>query len=111
MRRLDDDGVGAVSLQVLQEFAVVVGAKVAPPLGDKQIAELIEDLSDWIVFCPGPGDVVAALELKRQHGVSFWDAMILRAAREVEASILWTEDLGHGQDYDGVTVRNPFRAD
>ncbi len=34
--------------------------------------------------------------------------MIVEAARQVQSSVLWTEDLNDGQDYGGVVARNPF---
>jgi predicted nucleic acid-binding protein len=39
-----------------------------------------------------------------------WDAMILAAARTSGARELITEDLSHGQLYDGVGAINPFAA-
>ena len=41
--------------------------------------------------------------------LSLWDAMILAAARSVGASELVTEDVSHGQNYDGVRAVNLFR--
>ncbi len=38
--------------------------------------------------------------------LSFWDAMILCSAQQMQCSILWTEDLNNGQSYDGVLVKN-----
>jgi predicted nucleic acid-binding protein len=43
--------------------------------------------------------------------LSFWDALILAAARKAEASRIWSEDLSDGQDYGGIRVVNPFKAD
>lgn len=40
--------------------------------------------------------------------LSYWDAAILEAARTSECERLLSEDLNHGQDYDGVRVVNPF---
>jgi len=40
--------------------------------------------------------------------LSFWDALVLRAAKEGGCSILYTEDLQHGRTIDGVRVLNPF---
>ena len=40
-----------------------------------------------------------------------WDAMVLTTAIKAGASVLWSEDLNHGQSYDGIVVRNPFRGD
>jgi predicted nucleic acid-binding protein len=33
---------------------------------------------------------------------------MLAAARELEAPVVYSEDMSHGQDYDGVRVLNPF---
>jgi predicted nucleic acid-binding protein len=37
------------------------------------------------------------------------NAAILAAAHELGAHTVYSEDLSHGQDYDGVKVINPFR--
>jgi predicted nucleic acid-binding protein len=55
-------------------------------------------------------DVIAAIELHRLTQISFWDAMIVHAARVANASVLYSEDLAHGSTLAGVTVRNPFAA-
>ena len=39
----------------------------------------------------------------------FWDAMIIISAERTGARVLWSEDLSHGQSYDGVTVENPLQ--
>lgn len=44
-------------------------------------------------------------------GLSFWDAMVLTAAKKAGAIVLWSEDLNDGQHYDGIVVRNPFRQE
>ena len=38
-----------------------------------------------------------------------YDAAIVAAARELEAPVLYSEDLNHGQVYAGVQLVNPFR--
>jgi predicted nucleic acid-binding protein len=53
-------------------------------------------------------DVIAAIELHRLVRISFWDAMIVHAARVVKAGVLYSEDLGQGSMVGGVPVRNPF---
>jgi len=40
--------------------------------------------------------------------MSFWDAMIVAAARQGGAAILLNEDLNHDQVIAGVRVQNPF---
>ena len=70
--------------------------------------EIIEDLTHWHVHTPAAGDVHAAIDVHQRMGTSFWDAMILRSAKELDCQILYSEDLNSGQDYDGVLLRNPF---
>jgi len=40
--------------------------------------------------------------------VSFWDGLIIQAARSAGCRILYTEDLQHGRRFDGLEVVNPF---
>jgi predicted nucleic acid-binding protein len=51
---------------------------------------------------------VRALELIRRYQISNWDAAILVAAKQLGCVVVYSEDLNHGQDYDGVRVINPF---
>lgn len=52
--------------------------------------------------------ILGAIDLHRLHQISFWDALILRAARAGGCSVVLSEDLNDGQTYDGVRVENPF---
>ena len=52
--------------------------------------------------------VPEGLRLKERFQLSYWDAAIIAAARALGAGTLYSEDLNHGQDYDGVRVVNPF---
>ena len=54
--------------------------------------------------------VLAALSLRNRYNLSHWDAAILCAAARLGAHTVISEDLSHGQQYDGVTVLNPFLA-
>ena len=100
---------GCVSVQVLQEFFVTTTRKIPKPLDTLGAARIIEDLAHWHVHAPAVADVLAAVDVHRQTGVSFWDAMILRSARELGCDLVHSEDLDSGQEYAGVEVRNPFR--
>ncbi len=101
-------GSGCLSIQVLQEFFVSVTAKISKPLSPPEARREIAYLSRWRVHRPWPSDVLSAIDLRERLHISFWDAMILQSARSLGCRILWTEDLNHGQTYEGVTVRNPF---
>ena len=102
---------GCLSVQVLQEFFVTVTRKIPRPLEAPATAQIIDDLAHWHVHAPAAGDVLAAIGIHQRTGASFWDAMILRSAKELGCQTLHSEDLSPGQAYDGVQVRNPFRPE
>lgn len=99
---------GCVSVQVLQEFYVVATTKLRNALAPREARQKVVALSEWTVHRPGPSDLLAAIDLQEELGISFWDAMIIQSAKQTGCSILWTEDLNDGQRYAGVLVRNPF---
>jgi predicted nucleic acid-binding protein len=97
---------GVVSTQVLQEYFVTVTNKLKL---DPRIAQRkIEIFSKFDVAEPVVNDILSAIDLHLRHGFSFWDALILRMAKQAACSILLTEDLQHGQVIDGVEIVNPF---
>jgi predicted nucleic acid-binding protein len=100
------DGAGVVSLQVLQEYFVTVTRKLSV---DAQVAKRkVEILAEFDVVTPELADVLAAMDLHRLHGLSFWDALVLRAAKQGGCRVLFSEDFQHGREIEGVRVVNPF---
>jgi predicted nucleic acid-binding protein len=97
---------GVISLQVLQEYFVNVTRKLGlDPAVARRKVELLATLN---VVEPSVGDVLGAIDLHRLHGFSFWDALIIRSAKESGCSMLLTEDMQHGREIDGVRIVNPF---
>ncbi len=101
-------GTAVVSLQVLQEYFVAATRKLrlAPAVAQQKV----EILARCRVVHFHPSDVVAAIELHRLSRISFWDALIVHAARSAGAAILYSEDLQTGALLSGVRVMNPFTA-
>jgi len=101
------DGTGVVSLQVLQEYFVTVTRKlnVDSPLARRKV----EILSEFDVVLPEVTDILAAIDLHRLHGFSFWDALVLRAAQQAGCRVLFSEDFQESREIDGVQIVNPFR--
>ncbi len=54
--------------------------------------------------------VLGALNLESRYQISFWDALIVQAAGNSGATVLYSEDLGEGQTYGTVRVVNPLRG-
>lgn len=55
--------------------------------------------------------ILGAIDLHRLHALSFWDALIVRAALANGCTILYSEDLKAGQRLNGLEVVNPFCSD
>ena len=108
VRELWQSGEGCLSIQVLQEFYVNVTKKVSKPLTAEVAAQIIADLSLWLVHRPGVEDILDAIRLQDRYGITFWDAMIVASAIQMGCQTLWSEDLNPGQIYDQVRVLSPF---
>jgi predicted nucleic acid-binding protein len=69
----------------------------------------VELLAEFDVVIPELTDVLAAIDLHRLHGFSFWDALVLRAAHQAGCSLLFSEDMQDAREIDGVRIINPFK--
>ncbi|MBI3786480.1 MAG: PIN domain-containing protein [Deltaproteobacteria bacterium] len=101
-------GTGVVSTQVLQEYFVVTTRKlgVDPEIAAQKV-RLFSRLPVVVIDVP---DIEAAIDLQRLHRVSFWDALILRAAQRGSCAVLYSEDLQNGATLGGVRIENPFAS-
>jgi predicted nucleic acid-binding protein len=97
---------GVVSLQVLQEYFVSSTGKLK--LSAELAKRRVEIFAKFHVAVPTVGDILAAIDLHRLHGFSYWDALVLRMAEQAGCRVLLTEDMQHGQMFDGVRIANPF---
>lgn len=97
---------GVVSLQVLQEYFVAVTRKLHV---DAAVARRkVELIGEFDVFSPELDDVLAAIDLHRLHGISFWDALVVRSAKEAGCSVLLSEDFQRGREIEGIKITTPF---
>lgn len=106
MTELWTSAAGRLSFQVLQEFFVKVTQK-KPDLRDEARAE-VRDLLAWRPLTVNAALLQDAWKIQDRYRLSFWDSLIVAAARSASCRWLLTEDLQAGQDFDGVTVVNPF---
>ena len=102
------DRAGVLSTQILQEFYVVATRKFDPPMPRGAARELVVVYAAWPVVRVDVPLILAASELEELHTLSFWDALVVEAARRAGATRLVTEDLQPGRRIGGVTVENPF---
>jgi predicted nucleic acid-binding protein len=102
---------GCLSMQVFQEFYTIVTRKIPNPLPAETAAIVIEDLGNWDYHIPDVSDVLEAIKIQQRNHLSFWDSLIITSAKKLGCEIIWSEDLSHGQLYEGVRVLNPFLND
>jgi len=99
---------GRISIQVLEEYYVTVTRKLKPGIDANQARGEVRDLLAWR---PLPLDhllVEKAWTVEERFHLSFWDALIVSAAKLTDCKFLLTEDLQSGQDFDGLKIVNPF---
>jgi predicted nucleic acid-binding protein len=108
VEQLWDSGKGALSTQVLQELCINLRRKAGNPLSVDEVRLLIRDFAAWDVVTNTPASILRALDIETRYKISFWDALIIQAAEDAGASILYSEDLADGQRYGAIRVVNPL---
>jgi predicted nucleic acid-binding protein len=106
---LDRDD-GALSVQVLQEFYVQATRATRPhPLPHETAVGLLTAWTRFKVQEITLSMLTSALEIKAAHRFSYWDSAIIAAARALGCRELYSEDMSHGQEVEGLVIINPFR--
>lgn len=97
---------GVVSTQVLQEYFVAATKRLSvdPAIARRKV-ELFARLD---VVQVDLDTILSAIDLTRLHTVSFWDALIVRAALGAGCKVLFSEDLQPGRSLNGLKIINPF---
>ena len=99
----------ALSTQVIQEFYVqATRTGRATCLTHAQVVGLIQSFMRYPIQEMSMAVVLLAVATREKYQLSYWDAAIIEAARVMKCDTVLSEDLIHGQDYDGVRVVNPF---
>ncbi len=97
-------------MQVLQEFYVQATRPTRTDRLPHDIAVgLITAWTRFRVQAVTLPILTAALDIKAAHGFSYWDSAIIAAARALGCERLYSEDLQHGREIDGVAIVDPFR--
>jgi len=101
-------GLGVTSGQVLSEFYWTVTRKLKPGLDEEQARRYLRALFAWDFVAIDQAALDEAWSVQDRFKFSFWDALIVAAARIGGCRLLLTEDLQADQDLDGIVVVNPF---
>lgn len=103
-----ESGTGIVSAQVLSEFFNVVTRRLPDPLSFEVAGTIVGEIAAMQVVEIDVALVQRAIGVCRRYGISYWDSLIVAAAERARCSRILSEDLNHGQSYNGVIVINPF---
>jgi predicted nucleic acid-binding protein len=100
---------GTISVQVLNEFASTAIRKVG--LSWPETNEALEAVRAHCEVVPLTVETHdLGRDLAMRHGFSVYDAMIVAAALQAGANVLYSEDLHHGLRVERkLTIQNPFR--
>jgi predicted nucleic acid-binding protein len=99
-----------ISTQVLGEFfhATVVRRKLLT--SEEAERAVLAFQAAFIVAAVVPSLVADAIKIHQRYQTRYWDALIIATAAHQSCDEIASEDLSHGQFYNGVVVRNPFCA-
>jgi predicted nucleic acid-binding protein len=101
---------GALSVQVLQEFYVQATRPTRPhPLPHETAVGLISAWTRFKLQETTLSILTGTLQIKAAHGFSYWDCAIIAAARALGCRELYSEDMSHGREVEGIIIVNPFR--
>ncbi len=109
IRRGIETGKGIVSYQVVQEFFSVALRRFAQPMRAAEAEQYLSVTFRPLLAVHSSHSLYGeALRLCGKHSVSWYDALIVASAIEGQCGILYSEDLQHGQRFNGLQVQNPF---
>ena len=104
-------GGGVLGVQTLNEFVAVAVRKLGMPW-----EEVLEALGAIRVLFPSPVPLTVqthdrALRIAGRYGYHIYDSLVIAAALEARCNTLFSEDMNDGQTVEGITIRDPFRAE
>ena len=110
LEREANTGRVTLSTQVLQEFFVTVTRKLAEPLPQADAERAVRSFASFSLVQIDAPLILAAIDGGRRYQLPFRDAMIVQAALQAGASVLYSEDMPDGQAFERMVIRNPFAA-
>ena len=101
---------GRTSTQVLNEYYHNATRKLQPAISSVEAWDTVLTYFAWDPVAVDAELIHLARDVEQRCGLSWWDCLIVGAARAQSCSVLLTEDLQDGAAYEGVTVRSPFTS-
>jgi predicted nucleic acid-binding protein len=100
----------AISTQVINEVCANLKRKTNP--SEDMLSELINSFyRRYMCLTPEQNTLLSASQLRREYMLSFWDSLIIASALQLNAGILYSEDMQHGLIVrNKLRLINPFKA-
>jgi predicted nucleic acid-binding protein len=109
IRKAANSGEGIVSFQVVQEFFNVALRRFSQPMTVSEAEQYLTTVfRPLLAVHSSPSIYLDALRIAGRHRLAWYDAVIVAGALEAACDILYSEDLQHGAEIEGVRVTNPF---
>ena len=108
LSKLWENKTGYISTQVLNEYFVTVTNKIRMPLSRSDAWSDIEELEKWNPVNIDFELLRTAYQAISTYSLSWWDALIIAAAKVCGCKSILSEGFSTKKDYFGVRVINPF---
>ena len=107
---LQNDDTSVISTQVLSEFCNILKKKFN--FNTKQLNILLQDFEkNFLLHTTDIEQIKTALTISDRYKYSFFDALVIAGAINSGCTLLFSEDLQHGQTIlNKVKITNPFRV-
>lgn len=100
---------GVISYQVVQEFFNVALRRFARPLPMSEAENYLQTVfRPLLAVHSSPVLFLEALRIHSVHRISWYDSLIISAAKAADCQIIYTEDLQSGRNLEGLLIENPF---
>ncbi|HEV2646554.1 MAG TPA: PIN domain-containing protein [Acidobacteriaceae bacterium] len=110
LQRARDEGSLVISYQVIQEFFNFALRRAAVKMRHEDALRMLTEVFRPLeIVAPSLLLVSEAIRIQERFKLSWYDSLIVAAAEHAGCAVLYSEDLQHGQQFGGVTVRDPFR--
>jgi predicted nucleic acid-binding protein len=97
-----------LSTQVLSEFYVTVTKKIERTLSSGEAQKEITLFRSIELAEISIDLILQAIDLSKHYKISYCDALIIAAAIDARCTIIYSEDLSSGQQFESTRIINPY---
>ena len=106
LSQLIDNHLLVISTQVIQEYYNVSTLKLG--LDKLFVKNTIKYFDFYEIVLLQPTIILQAIDIQILNQLSFWDSLVVSAAKSANCSVILTEDMNDGQVIEGIKIQSPF---